>query len=202
MVVVEVEFSRTKGFLFLAKRMFCFLFNHPFRSLSKLLKIKVCPFETFSSHKKLFLYKKTIKIEFKKRQQKQAHQHDTFKLKMHWQLQANDQASFHRVCICLFQLIKNKLFSMAIWTPLLYWMAINAASVRSEVAAFSTRGCCAGLRAETWPAAALVAKQARAACIKIKLRRKTLVWCGAVGGLTGARPKTQAMLHHSGSNIP
>ena len=33
-----------------------------------------------------------LKKKIKKRQQKQAHQHDTFKLKLHWQLQANDQA--------------------------------------------------------------------------------------------------------------
>ena len=41
-------------------------------------------------HKKVFLL--NLKKKIKKRQQKQAHQHDTFKLKLHWQLQANDQA--------------------------------------------------------------------------------------------------------------
>ena len=40
-------------------------------------------------HKSFFI--EALK-KIKKRQQKQAHQHDTFKLKMHWQLQVNDHA--------------------------------------------------------------------------------------------------------------
>ena len=48
-----------------------------------------------TTNEDLFMNKKFFLLNLKKnkkRTQKQAHQHDTFKLKLHWQLQANDQA--------------------------------------------------------------------------------------------------------------